>query len=220
MSELKECDTIQRRAIPAGNIEIRAAENGRKVVTGYAAVFYREGEPGTEFVMYERGTEKFVERIMRTAFDRAVKEDDVRCLVNHNVELVIGRSKSGTLRLSVDERGLKYEADIPDTQTGRDLAELISRGDINGSSFAFRLDRGGATYREGGGLYIREVTAVKLYDVGPVTFPAYESADASVRSRDELCNEWRDNMPENIQVNQEPIQPDIDAINLLIAANS
>jgi HK97 family phage prohead protease len=110
--------------------------------------------------------------------------DDVRALFDHNSERILGRNKSGTLRLSVDGVGLKYEIDLPDTQTGRDIKTSVVRGDITGSSFAFSLrDEEGATIRyTDAGVAIREIRSVKLYDVGPVTYPAYDATEAAVRS--------------------------------------
>jgi uncharacterized protein len=216
MSGMKhDANGIQRRALPAAGVEVRAAEDGKRTLSGYAAVFYRADDPGTEFTLYEGRVEKFVERVMPGAFDAALKEDDVRALVNHNVEMILGRTKAGTLALSVDAKGLRYECEIPDTQAGRDLAESVKRGDITGSSFAFQLRNGGATYREGGGLYVREITDVKLYDVGPVTYPAYDSSEASVRSREQWEAEWRADSP---PPDESPARPELDEIELLISS--
>jgi uncharacterized protein len=165
-----------RSGLPVG-VESRA--DGKKVITGYAAVFYDPNDPGTEYRMWS----DMVERIMPGAFDKAIREDDVRGLFNHEDCNILGRTKSGTMRLSVDKRGLKYEIDPPDTQCARDLMQSIDRGDVSGSSFMFKPVAN--TYRDVEGLYIIERDEVKLYDVGPVCFPAYESTDTSVRSAED-----------------------------------
>jgi HK97 family phage prohead protease len=119
------------------------------------------------------------------AFDRALKEkQDVRALFNHDDNQVLGRSKSGTLRMSVDSKGLKYEIDPPDTQLGRDLVTSIRRGDIDGSSFAFivRGQKWNETTKDGVTTYLREITDCDLMDVSPVTYPAYEQTSVAVRT--------------------------------------
>lgn len=160
--------------------QLETREDGQKVLTGYAAVFHRADDPGTEYTLWAG----VVERVMPGAFDRALKEgDDVRALFNHKTDRVLGRSGAGTLRLSVDARGLRYEIDLPDTEDGRAVAELVRRGDITQSSFGFLPDdNGGALWREEGTRDIRELHSVRLYDVGPVTYAAYESTTASIRS--------------------------------------
>jgi hypothetical protein len=181
---LKDVDrryTWHKRAI--AELQRRAAgegEGGASIV-GYAAVFW-DGSPETEYRLWD----DYVERILPGAFDRALKEqDDVRGLFNHNANMVLGRTASGTMELSIDERGLKYNIDPPDTQLGRDIQVSLERKDITGSSFAFVITD--QTFREEtidkNTLYIREITGVQLFDVGPVTFPAYTGTDASVAQR-------------------------------------
>ncbi|GAF69242.1 unnamed protein product, partial [marine sediment metagenome] len=149
------------------------------MLVGYAAVFYRKGDPATEYELWDG----VVERVMPGAFDRALREkDDVRGLFNHDRTLLLGRTSSGTMRLSVDQVGLKYAIDVPDTQAGRDVIIVAERGDLSGSSFSFLPDdSGGVLWREEEDGDIRELHSVKLYDVGPVTFPAYEGTTAGVR---------------------------------------
>ncbi len=117
---------------------------------------------------------------MPGAFDRAIREDDVRGLFNHSPDMVLGRTKAKTMRLSVDAMGLAYEIDAPDTQVGRDLVESLRRGDIDGSSFSFTTTD--EEWRKEGGVQVRLLKGVALYDVGPVTFPAYEATSAAARS--------------------------------------
>lgn len=171
-------NTIQRRNLDATHACVRMDGDEKKKIVGYASVFYN-GQEGTEYDIYGDGY--LYERIMPGAFDRAAREDDVRALFNHDVNQLLGRSTSGTLRLSVDTIGLRYEIDPPDTQLARELTELLGRGDINGSSFSF-IVTDSAPVRKEGGRRILEIKGVRLFDVGPVTFPAYTAASSGVRA--------------------------------------
>jgi HK97 family phage prohead protease len=163
------------------------SETQPTMITGYAAVFYDPNDPGTEYQLYQ----DVYERIMPSAFNAAVQEDVVRGLTNHDSNWLLGRSDLGTLRLSIDKVGLRYEIDPPDTQAGRDTLALLARGDLDGSSFSFATygGRRGKTVwvqetRDGRTVDVREIHDVELYDVGPVTFPAYESTTAGARGKD------------------------------------
>ena len=153
-------------------------EGKQPVITGYAAVFY-DGTKNTEYQLWPGA----VERVMPGAFAKSVG-DDVRATFNHDPSLILGRTKKGkTLRLSVDDKGLRYEIDPPDTQAGRDLMTSLKRGDVTGSSFSFAVDgaAGENWTKDGSGNQVRELRLVKLFDVGPVTFPAYKLTQASAR---------------------------------------
>lgn len=171
---------MERRDLCGDGVSVETREDGKRVITGYASVFYDpQNKAGTEYKLWSNT----VERIAPTAFNRALNEKhDVRGLFNHDSNQVLGRATAGTLKLSTDKRGLKYEIDLPDTQLGKDLAVSIARGDINGSSFAFYVT--GRTIEEVENLTIRTITDVTLQDVGPVTFPAYSGTTTSVRSED------------------------------------
>ena len=184
----------ERRMTPAGEVRIEERVGGGKMVTGYAAVFHRDGDSGTE---YRLGTD-IVERIAPTAFNRAIQEKhDARALFNHDPNMLLGRAAAGTLRLSVDQRGLKYEIDVPDTQIGRDVATSIARGDLAGSSFSFRINgKAGQRFDKAKDHDVRTILDVDLFDVGPVTYPAYEGTTTGMRSGDcedafEARNQWR-----------------------------
>lgn len=160
-------------------VTVTRRENQPTLITGYAAVFYREGDSGTQYRLWD----DFYERIMPGAFDRAINEaHDARGLFNHGRDNLLGRVSARTLRLSVDAVGLRYEIDAPDTTVGRDVLVSIERGDLSGSSFAFLPQR--IVWIEEGDVLIRQVEDLDLYDVGPVTFPAYESTTTSVRAAD------------------------------------
>lgn len=174
--------SFERRGLPQATSRVELRAEGEKFfVEGYAAVFYREGDAGTEYVLWEG----YVERILPGAFDRALREDDCRCLFNHDSDHILGRTKPGTLSLSVDQVGLKYRAELPDTQCGRDVRVSIERGDVDGSSFGFEALAQRRT--ETDERMIRELLECRLYDVGPVTFPAYKATTTEIarRSADE-----------------------------------
>jgi HK97 family phage prohead protease len=178
-------NTIQRRHL-SRPVELRADADKPRQLAGLAAVFYNAADPGTEFVLMRERDYEVVERIMPGAFD-AVLAQDVRCLYDHESDRLLGRTKSGTLRLALDAAGLRYEVDLPDTTTGRDVTVSVERKDITGSSFAFSLADGGAHWLTEGNREIRVITRVEaLYDVGPVTYPAYEAATTGLRSVDGL----------------------------------
>ncbi len=172
--------------------EVRLAGDDQKpVITGYAAVFNKPTQIG----------QRFKEVIRPGAFDRALKEkQDVRALINHDPGKIIGRTKSGTLTLSVDQKGLRYEIDPPDTSHANDLVESLRRGDIDSSSFGFRAvgQKWTETTDNGQTNYLRELTDVDLDDVSPVTYPAYEATSAGVRTMfpEGVPGEIRTNIPE------------------------
>ena len=160
---------FERRTATEG-VELREEGNTMTAI-GYASVFNR----------LSQNLGGFVERVAQGTFAKTIQEADVRALFNHDADQVLGRSKSGTLRMQEDEKGLRYEIDLPNTQLGRDLAALLERGDISGSSFGFTTisDEWGETED---GYPLRTLTEVRLRDVSPVTFPAYTSSEASLRS--------------------------------------
>lgn len=177
---VRKTEVIHLRSMVPSSIQpvtIRSEEGKPDVVVGYGAVFYRAEDPGTEYWLYN----DLVERIGRSAFDRAIKEkDDVRALFNHDVNQIMGRAQAKTLRLFVDDIGLRYEFDLPKSPNGQNLREALERKDVTGSSFSFDILK--VQYSEEREHYTREVLDVRLYDVGPVTFPAYTAATAGLRA--------------------------------------
>ena len=150
------------RTFDVGNVELRM-DNEKNVVVGYGAVFNSESNDLGGFVEY----------IDKNAFDGRL-EDDVRFLINHD-GMPLARTTNGTLRLSVDEKGLKYEADMPDTTLARDLMTLLKNGTINQSSFAFIVEEDSWDVRDGKN--VRTINKIsRLFDVSSVTYPAYNEA--------------------------------------------
>lgn len=165
------------------HVELRS-EEGRQYIEGYASVFYKEDDPGTEY----RLAENVVERIQPGAFDKAILEgQDVRALFNHDANELLGRTKSGTVSLSVDDRGLKYRIKFdPEDDNHKKIARWIDKGDLDGSSFGFIPYADGETWERSKNMHIRNITSVKLVDVSPVTYPAYQAAEV----RSEGCDNW------------------------------
>ena len=159
------------------NIELEQREGTESATTivGHAAVFNKLSE----------NLGGFQERINKGAFDD-VLGDDVRAFFNHDPNHLLARSSSGTLRLSTDEEGLRYEFDVPDTTSGRDLLVSMKRGDITQSSFAFTVEDD--VWNQENGMNIRTIKKVKrLYDVSPVSIPAYPDADDLVVAQRSLA---------------------------------
>jgi uncharacterized protein len=147
-------------------------------ISGYAAVFNKSFEQ-------RYGTYVFREVIAPGAFTRALKEkQDVRCLVNHDENLVLGRTKNGTLTLSEDSTGLHFDCDIPDTQTAKDTRTSVDRGDIDQCSFAFITTKQTRTEekdKDGAIIFTRTIQDLDLLDVSVVTYPAYEETSCEAR---------------------------------------
>jgi HK97 family phage prohead protease len=163
-----EAEEHQRKAVADGvmfrNAELRAASKPM-MLEGYAALYNDVTQIGN-----------FREMIAPGAF-REVMDDDVRLLLNHD-GAPLARTKNGTLKLTDDEKGLHYRAELVDTQAGRDLYTMVQRGDITQSSFGFTI--GEQEISEDG---TRVITLVsRLLDVSPVSFPAYVNTEVSARS--------------------------------------
>ena len=193
MAEKKS--SIERRTLA---IELRMAEPGEgeaqaPIIEGHAAVFDQESE---ELGFYFPFREKF----RPGAFAETIQKDDIRALFNHSPNYVLGRNMAGTLSLEEDETGLKVRITPPDTQFARDLATSIKRGDINQMSIGFQV-LSQRWYMEEG-IDIREVTKAKLFDVSPVTFPAYPQTDVSARSIEDVYQRHKAEEAEQNQAHQ------------------
>jgi len=161
---------IEKRGAGLG-VEARAEDENRTLV-GYAAVFNSEADIGGYWI----------ERISPGAFAEAIL-GDVRALVDHDPGRLIGRTKSGTLRLAEDDRGLKVEIDVPDTTDGNDLWALVERGDISGMSFGFQVTK--QSWDETLEPPVRTIQKVELMEVSAVAWPAYDDTEIGKRSLEE-----------------------------------
>jgi len=152
------------------DFEIRETQDGM-FFEGYAAVFDSPSEPLP-----------FIERIAPGAFIRSLKSrNDVKILWNHDTGSVLGSTRAGTLKLTEDDRGLRVEAQLPNTTVGRDAAELLKRGDIDSMSFGFSVPRGGDDWNADGSE--RTLREVRLHEVSIVAFPAYSGTAGTTTVR-------------------------------------
>ena len=170
-------EKIETRRLTVNEFEVRQGPAGDGMsFSGYAAVFNSDSEPLP-----------FIERIAPGAFKRSLKsKNNIRMYLNHDSSMLLATTRAKTLRLAEDDRGLKVEADLPDTTVGRDLSTLIRRGDVDSMSFGFSVPARGDSWSDDG--MVRELKEVRLYEVSVVTgFPAYQATSASVRSLDQLA---------------------------------
>lgn len=171
---------FERRAAVT-EFQVRAKQDGtggtKYVVEGHAAVFNR----------LSKNLGGFVEDIDPSAFDRTLGDNpDTRALQNHDPNLLLARTRSGTLRIGKDSVGLPYEYDSPDTTYARDLIVSMERKDTTQSSFGFYVMRNGDVWGETeDGFPRRTLVAVSIHDgdVSPVTYPAYEDTDSGLAGR-------------------------------------
>ena len=168
-----------------GKLEHRdAQEDSPRIISGYAAVFNQWAELGRWY--------RWREQIAPEAFEGCNYDKCVACF-NHNTDNILARYSSGTLKLSVDNVGLRFEFEVPNTTVGNDMYELVKRGDISQCSFAFVVEEEKWTYREGEDtMDDRIITRISdLWDVSLVTYPAYEGTSVDARSAEENIMEER-----------------------------
>ena len=181
--------SLERRYLKQSGATVRLAQrDAGRVIAGRAAVFFN-GTPATEYRLFD----DVKERIRPGAFDRALAEGhDVRALFNHDPNNLLGRTTNGALKLWVDSRGLNYEIPVDENDFDHQrVVSKIERGDLSGSSFAFQATK--ISWEETSEGDVRWIEDVELFDVGPVTYPAYHATTTGLRS-DELKRErelWR-----------------------------
>ena len=159
---------IERRTL-VEPVEFRAS--GDKLIAGgYAYVFGKRSQ----------NLGGFVEQVAPGFGKKSLQEQDVRALFNHDPNMILGRLGAGTLRMEEDSTGGAYEIDLPDTTVGRDVAKLLERQDVAGSSFGFRTIEDDWSETEQG-FPLRTLKQGSLRDVGPVTFPAYTDSSSALR---------------------------------------
>jgi HK97 family phage prohead protease len=169
---IKLIDPQSERRFVSHDMELRDDGNGPVKISGYAAVFEKDS---VDFGGW-------VERVDPEAFSD-VLNDDAFALFNHDPNLVLARNRVN-MTLTVDKVGLRYSFDAPDTTVGKDLAELVRTGVINKSSFAFRVKSQEWTHSENPNVpSVRTIKRVaRLYDVAPVTYPAYPDTSVGTRA--------------------------------------
>ena len=161
-----ESNTFKTETRVTSDVRVTVDENGK--IGGYLAVFNKWSLP----------LGFFKERVNPGAFKKSIEESDQRCCFNHKPELILGRRSAGTFSLEEDDKGLSFSCELPDTSYANDLRESIGRGDVTGCSFTFDTikDNWNDKHDE------RELVEVRLYEGGPVTFPAYPATEVSLRA--------------------------------------
>lgn len=174
------------------------------VIEGYAVVFNRESE-----ILYDRQNKRFfIETIAREAINQdLIERSDIKMLINHNRERMLARSRygKGSLQLEIDDYGLKFRFEIPDTADGQFIKEMVRRGDFSGCSFAFTdgedID---LTFNRERNIVMRTVKSInQLYDCSIVADPAYQDTEVSIRSIEELTKTDTEETQTEIQVKDE-----------------
>lgn len=183
-------NSVSREVRAIGKIvPAQRAEGSPPKLAGYAAMFNSQ----TVIAGY------FREQIAPGAFANAIDQDDVRALINHDPNYVLGRNKAGTLMLSEDATGLQFECSPPDTQFARDLLVSVERGDVTQCSFAFCCTT--EQWEDGeseADLPLRTIMKCELLDVSIVTYPAYADTSVAVRSMQEWQRVGADNQAAEI----------------------
>jgi HK97 family phage prohead protease len=158
--------------------ELRAVGGKTPKIGGYAAVF---NAPSNDLG-------GFIEIVRPGAFMRSLQSNrtDPLALVHHMPHLVLGRRSAGTLRVAEDGKGLSFEVDLPDTQTARDVAVSVERGDIRGASFAFSVAENGDKWESHGGQITRELLDVNLHEITITPTPAYPDTEVAKRALDTI----------------------------------
>ncbi len=160
---------IETRRTPT-SIEVREEGDGMRF-SGYAAVFNSASEPLP-----------FIERIAPGAFRKSLRaRNDIKFLWNHDAGEVLGSTRAGTLMLTEDDKGLRVDGLLPNTSRGRDVAELLRRGDVDAMSFGFSVPAGGDSWSEDGSE--RTLNSVRLFEVSLVSWPAYTATAGTVAVR-------------------------------------
>lgn len=187
---------LERRVFSLTELRLTEADQQPRIA-GYSAVFNSLSE--------DLGG--FRERIRPGAFSKTLEESaDVRALLNHDPNYVLGRTRSGTLRLVEDERGLAVENQPPDTQWARDLVVSMRRGDVDQMSFQFKTIRD--EWLQENNMVVRELVEVRLFDVSVVTFPAYPQTTVGVRALADLGLDWTNLLMSITRVREGQVGPE------------
>ncbi|WP_258729669.1 HK97 family phage prohead protease [Bacillus atrophaeus] len=179
---------VEIRTSQEGALKAHTEEDGPKVISGYALKF------GTR----SHNLGGFIEMIDKRALDQT-DMSDVRALIDHDPSKILGRTSAGTLKLAVDDIGLRFDVTLPNTQYATDLYENLRVGNISNCSFGFLLGKDGDSFTrdQKTGLPLRSLKNIsKLTDVSVVTYPAYEDTDVTIAKRNLQQYEERNRNPE------------------------
>jgi len=191
----------EQRFVPVKNVEIRTSESGegdsvveQRYVSGTGIVYDEEVEIWTGYK----------EKVRAGAFDDTLKSgDEIKSYFNHNQDYVLATTRSNPpLKLSETKSGLVFEAPIPPTSYGEDLAINLERGNVAGASFSFSVIEDIVTIDEND-VYHREIVKAELYEVGPVTNPAYPTTEVGVRDKENSFAEIRSRIEKQNEENRD-----------------
>lgn len=172
--ETRQMKSRQVRAIPSELRTWRSGESEAPIIDGYFAVFNSDYQINKDMS----------ESVAPGAFSKSLEENDIRALVNHDTTLVLGRTKSGTLQLEEDEKGLHGTIQVnPNDRSAMDLFERVSRGDVDGCSFGFDIRAEETELRDDGTVHWT-MTDIDLGEVSCCTFPAYQETNIEARAED------------------------------------
>lgn len=191
---------MERRTITLKELRVvdSVSEPGvEPAIEGYASVFDSWSEE-------LGGNSPFREKVVKGAFEETIQIDDIRALFNHDPNYVLGRNKAGTLTLEEDEKGLKVRIVPPDTQWAKDLLVSIKRGDITQMSFGFTVILDRWSYEDN--IDVRELLKVKLFDVSPVTFPAYSQTECGIRSMFDIMKTHQSEVAKSKETNKRKLE--------------
>lgn len=197
---------MERRTVGLTELRVSRAqpeegtETSTPIIEGHAAVFNQWSEN-------LGGMFPFKEKVIPGAFKDSINVDDVRALFNHDPNYVLGRNKASTLELKETQKGLLVRITPPDTQWARDLTVSIDRGDITQMSFGFLVEED--KWGSEDGMDIRELHKVKLFDVSPVTFPAYSQTSVGIRSMTEVYEERKTQLADTEMTKKRKVQQEL-----------
>lgn len=190
-------DKTETRELSTSDIEIREDDEGKRTLSGYAVKWEKKSSVLGMFF-------KFREQVEKGAFSESLKNDDQRFLWSHDMSKVLGRTKNDTLALKEDNTGLRFDLELPNTTLGNDTYESISRGDIDGVSFGFKVEDDSVEEPDDD-IPLRTVKQAKLLEVSAVAFPAYPDSAVSARGFDRMkqyddeLKEYRDEQAAKIR---------------------
>lgn len=173
-------------------VEVRKDDNGQRTAKGYAALFDKLSPKRFNFQ----------EKIRSGAFKNSIKKGEIKALWNHDDNFVLGSMQNGTLRLEEDERGLKFELDLPDTQAGKDAAVSIKRKDVTGMSFGFRAIKQEWDEKDPKNI-IRTLVEVECREISPTAFPYYPTTKVNIRSENAYEEYRKTKLNESERINNE-----------------
>ena len=191
---------MERRTIILKELRVieEVPESGTEsAIEGYASVFDSWSEE-------LGGNSPFREKVVKGAFEETIQKDDIRALFNHDPNYVLGRNVAGTLYLEEDDKGLKVRIVPPSTSWAKDLMISIKRGDITQMSFGFTVILDRWSYEDN--IDVRELLKVKLFDVSPVTFPAYSQTECGVRSMLDIMKNHKSEVAKSKENNKRKLE--------------